>query len=318
MTRRRSGRRSQGQARGLQGREHAHARGPHRAARERLPARSGGAASVAAWRGGSRASRCTTTSPARCSARTSRGRPPRTSRRRSSRLPAYGAAYVGLAECHLALGDRRTRAGRAPRQGESKSPADARLSSPRRASCGKLEKPREALRRLRARARPLASGCAAAGDSWERCTAMPETRHAPSRCCGRRCGSIRRPPPYWNSLGHGARGERGAGGRDGVQGSRGAGCLLARRWPGGPVRRKGVYREVLRVQPGSEAARGRLRRWGGRGERARAGERRRARKPGETACVRGRIGSSPSISAAFTPGARHGASDEWSLWALEA
>jgi choline-sulfatase len=60
------------------------------------------------------------------------------------RLPAYGAAYVGLSECYVALGDT-TRALAALKKGEAVSPRDAQIFEAEGALLRRLEKPREAI-----------------------------------------------------------------------------------------------------------------------------------------------------------------------------
>ena len=60
------------------------------------------------------------------------------------RLPAYGPAYTGLADCHLSLGDP-TRALAVLAKGKSVSPRDARLFEAEAAIYRQLEKPREAI-----------------------------------------------------------------------------------------------------------------------------------------------------------------------------
>jgi tetratricopeptide (TPR) repeat protein len=70
------------------------------------------------------------------------------------RLPAYGAAYVGLSECHLALGDPRT-ALEVLHRGQAKAPRDARLYESEGRVLRALEKPREAIAAYE-RARSLA------------------------------------------------------------------------------------------------------------------------------------------------------------------
>jgi tetratricopeptide (TPR) repeat protein len=71
-----------------------------------------------------------------------------------ARLPAYGAAYVGLADSYLALGDPQ-RALAALRKGKTLAPTDARLLEAEAGVLRRLEKPREAMAAFEA-ALPLA------------------------------------------------------------------------------------------------------------------------------------------------------------------
>ncbi len=70
------------------------------------------------------------------------------------RLPAYGAAYVGLADCYAALGETR-RALATLKKGQTANPKDAQIFEAEGALLRRLEKPREAIAAYEA-ALPLA------------------------------------------------------------------------------------------------------------------------------------------------------------------
>ena len=115
------------------------------------------------------------------------------------RLPAYGAAYVGLAECALAQGDTR-KALDTLRKGQALAPRDARLFETEAGVWRRLEKPREAMAALE-KALPLAPK-----DALLRVKLAELYRDArePARAVALLQEAVAldpEPASYWNSLG---------------------------------------------------------------------------------------------------------------------
>ena len=115
------------------------------------------------------------------------------------RLPAYGAAYVGLSDCYVAMGDT-GRALAALKKGEAVSPRDAHIFQAEGALLRRIEKPREAIAAYEA-ALPLAPK-----DALLRVTLGEMYRDARD---GERAIRLMReavaidpePADFWNSLG---------------------------------------------------------------------------------------------------------------------
>jgi len=116
-----------------------------------------------------------------------------------ARLPAYGAAYVGLADAHMAVGDPKA-ALSALRRGQEKAPRDARIVMAEARILRGLEKPREAVAAYE-RALPLAPK-----DALLRVTLGEMYRDArqPDRAIALMREAVAldpEPAEYWNALG---------------------------------------------------------------------------------------------------------------------
>ena len=154
-----------------------------------------------------------------------------------ARLPAYGAAYTGLADAWLALGEPQ-RALAALEKGKTVSPRDARLFEAEAAIFQGLEKPREAIAALRGRVAPGAQGRAPAREARRALPRPPGAREGHRADAGGgdpRSGARR----VLERARHGAGRERRA---------RRSGGGLSR---GGPPRLPG---RAVRLQPGTGLA----------------------------------------------------------------
>ena len=186
------------------------------------------------------------------------------------RLPAYGAAYVGLAECALAKGD--TQGALATlRKGQALAPRDARLFETEALVWRRLEKPREAMAALE-KALPLAPK-----DALLRVKLAELHRDArePARAVALFREAVAldpEPADYWNSLGmvlgasellaDAEQAFREAQKRNPkeAQYAYNLGLTLQRRGRSGDAAPE--FRRALELNPGFEPARARLREMG--------------------------------------------------------
>ncbi|HSD29217.1 MAG TPA: sulfatase-like hydrolase/transferase, partial [Vicinamibacteria bacterium] len=115
------------------------------------------------------------------------------------RLPAYGPAYTGLADCHLALGDP-MRALATLGKGQSVSPRDARLFEAEAAIQRQLERPREAIAAYETAARLAPKDALLRVKLGE---VYRDTRQADKAIAIMReaVGLDPEPAEYWNALG---------------------------------------------------------------------------------------------------------------------